>query len=94
MDKTITADFSSGKKQISITGLWQYDHGLSMEIRGFNFGEDNEVHFAEELSSENAITVKAARSANAIVCKIPDSLLQRVTVSLLRVYIISTHGFM
>lgn len=75
MDKTVIADFTGGRRQIGIAGLWRYDHGVTLEIRGLTLSSDTDIYFARDDNLSDGITVEGIITDDGIKYRIPDSLL-------------------
>ena len=70
----ITATFRDSK-DIVINGLWQYDYGQILQIRGLQLPTAVQIHFALQEMDGDAITRVGTTKNNITEVQIPDSLL-------------------
>lgn len=75
MDKIITVEFADGSTTASVSGLWQYDHGITLEIKGLELETAPEIHFSYEKRTGTGIVVDGTTADGVTICKIPDSFL-------------------
>lgn len=80
MDKVITAVFQEdGSNTVTVYGLWQWDHGISLQIMGLSLPETVEVHFA--LTNGEPVKQEGHSSDGITTVDIPDSMLAGPTGS-------------
>lgn len=80
MDKVITAVFQEGgSNTVTVYGLWQWDHGISLQIMGLSLPETVEVHFA--LTNGEPVKQEGHSSDGITTVNIPDSMLAGPTGS-------------
>lgn len=76
MGKIITANFSTGEKNVRATGLDQYDYGAVLRIQGLNLTTAVEIHFClQETGGEAPRRVGTTKDGVTDVV-IPDSMLE------------------
>lgn len=79
MDKVITATFPEGSNTVTVYGLWQWDHGISLQIMGLSLPETVEVHFA--LANGEPVKQEGHTTDGITTVDIPDSMLAGPTGS-------------
>lgn len=77
--KIIVATFKTNQKETIVYGLWQYDYGQTLRIRGLQLPSVVQVHFAlQELDGESVTEIGTTQNGVTDV-KIPDGLLKKTT---------------
>lgn len=77
--KIIVATFKTNQKETIVYGLWQYDYGQTLRIRGLQIPSVVQVHFAlQELDGESVTEIGTTQNGVTDV-KIPDGLLKKTT---------------
>ena len=77
--KIIVATFKTNQKETIVYGLWQYDYGQTLRIRGLQLPSVVQVHFAlQELDGESVTELGTTQNGVTDV-KIPDGLLKKTT---------------
>lgn len=74
--------FSENEKDVTKTGLTQWDYGQELYVMGLKNVQNAEMHFAKDAYQE-ALIVRAKISEDTMIAKIPDKLLKksgRITV--------------
>lgn len=80
MEKVITAVFQEGGgNTVTVYGLWQWDHGISLQIMGLSLPETVEVHFA--LTNGEPVKQEGKTTDGITTVDIPDSMLAGPTGS-------------
>lgn len=75
--KIIVATFKTNQKETIVYGLWQYDYGQTLRIRGLQLPSVVQVHFAlQELDGESVTEIGTTQNGVTDV-KIPDGLLKK-----------------
>lgn len=74
MEKVITAVFQEGgSNTVTVYGLWQWDHGISLQIMGLSLPETVEVHFA--IGQGEPVNQEGRTTDGITTVDIPDSML-------------------
>lgn len=72
----LIADFTNAKTDtIMISGLFQWDYGQQLEIRGLNLPEMVQIHFSTNKDCGNALRMVGTTLDGVTTVKIPDILL-------------------
>ena len=72
----LEAIFNDMTETITLSGLYQYDQGRKLSIKGVNLEEVSEVHFSYFKEAE-AIVAPATKQGDAVICTIPDEVLTK-----------------
>ena len=72
----LEAIFNDMTETITLSGLYQYDQGRKLSIKGVNLEEVSEVHFSY-FQEREAIVAPATKQGDAVVCTIPDEVLTK-----------------
>lgn len=72
----LEAIFNDMTETITLSGLYQYDQGRKLSIKGINLDEVSEVHFSY-FQEREAIVAPATKQGDAVVCTIPDEVLTK-----------------
>ena len=70
----ILAQFTEGITEITVSGLYQWDYGQTIEIQSSSLTDSFEVHFANRRSA--TAHIRMGSTANRII-PIPDALLEQ-----------------
>lgn len=68
----IEVNFQERQEKKDIAGLWQYDHGRSLLIKGLNLPDLVEVHFSLEEKSGESLKVTGVTEKGVTKVEIPD----------------------
>ncbi len=72
----LEAIFNDMTETITLSGLYQYDQGRKLSIKGINLDEVSEVHFSY-FQEKEAIVTPAVKEGDAVICTIPDEVLTK-----------------
>lgn len=72
----LEAIFTDAILSITLTGLFQWDYGQKLYIKGVNLQEISQVHFSNSKEKE-AIVMPAVKQGDYVVCDIPNVLLEK-----------------
>lgn len=83
----IIAEIIEGKSSVTVYGLWQFDYGQQLEIRGLSgLPAITPVHFAIE-DAESAEIRTGTYADGVLTCAIPDAVLRQASPVWAYVYI-------
>lgn len=75
---SVIADFTGGKHEVKVPGLYQYDYGQILEIKGIeNLQEDFEVHFS--VGTYQSLVMQGKIENQVATVSIPDDVMQQKT---------------
>ncbi len=72
----LEAIFNDMTETITLSGLYQYDQGRKLSIKGINLDEVSEVHFSY-FQEKEAIVTPAVKEGDAVICTVPDEVLTK-----------------
>lgn len=75
--KTIDVKYAQGVQHVTISnGVYQYDHGITLQVHGISTGPVPDFHFGID-GSTKSISVTPTRTDGVVAAKIPDAVLMQ-----------------
>lgn len=87
----IEAIFSEVIQTVTLTGLFQWDYGQKLQIKGLSLGETIEVHFSN-VKGKEAVVMIATKQGESYIVDIPNSLLENNLDIIAWVYVIGSNS--
>lgn len=87
----IKAIFSEVIQTVTLTGLFQWDYGQKLQIKGLSLGETMEVHFSN-VKDKEAVVMVATKQGESYIVDIPNSLLENNLDIIAWVYVIGSNS--
>ncbi len=72
----LEAIFTENVLTITLTGLYQWDYGQKLYIKGLELGETEQIHFSNTKEKE-AIVMPLVKHGEQYICDIPNVLLEK-----------------
>lgn len=87
----LEAIFTENVLTITLAGLYQWDYGQKLYIKGLSLGEAEEIHFANPKEKE-AIVMPLVKSGEHYICDVPNILLEKSLDIICWIYDIGTNS--
>ena len=87
----IDAIFSEVIQTVTLTGLFQWDYGQKMQIKGLTLGETMEVHFSN-VKDKEAVVMVATKQGDSYIVDIPNILLEKSLDIIAWIYAIGSNS--
>lgn len=87
----IDAIFSEVIQTVTLTGLFQWDYGQKLQIKGLTLGETMEVHFSN-VKDKEAVVMVATKQGDSYIVDIPNILLEKSLDIIAWIYAIGSNS--